>query len=145
MFVCKKSYANFALCNAQEINVQKIHNADSFIAPLISAARSFFRTVSLPELVARWLSDGKKDSQNKVGDPEAYIKGSSGNSTADSAAALVPFASIALVLNRQDPQRSDACDTAAEAFCVCRGPEKDKMIACDNENCHVRWFHFSCI
>lgn len=56
MFVRKKSYADFVLWNAQEINVQRIQKDDSFIASLILTASSYFRTVLLPELVAQWFS-----------------------------------------------------------------------------------------
>lgn len=59
---------------------------DSFIVSLILTASSFFRTVLLPELVAQWFSDSKKDLQNKVDDLEPTKE-----SSIDSAAALVPF------------------------------------------------------
>lgn len=30
--------------------------------------------------------------------------------------------------------------------CICRGPEDlDDMVACDNENCAIQWFHLSCV
>ena len=30
------------------------------------------------------------------------------------------------------------------AYCYCRCPEKGKMIACDNTNCNIEWFHMNC-
>ena len=30
-------------------------------------------------------------------------------------------------------------------YCHCRGPEEGRMIACDNSNCEVEWFHFRCV
>ncbi|KAM7310280.1 hypothetical protein ISCGN_007193 [Ixodes scapularis] len=30
-------------------------------------------------------------------------------------------------------------------YCVCGGPEEGSMIACDNENCTIGWFHFKCV
>ena len=38
------------------------------------------------------------------------------------------------------------CGTnTADKYCHCKGPEEGKMIACDNSNCEVEWFHFHCI
>lgn len=30
-------------------------------------------------------------------------------------------------------------------YCYCRGPEEGSMIACDNPDCTVMWFHFKCL
>ncbi len=32
-----------------------------------------------------------------------------------------------------------------DIYCICRGPECGKMIACDNPDCPIEWFHFSYI
>ena len=32
-----------------------------------------------------------------------------------------------------------------QAYCYCRCPEKGKMIACDNTNCSIEWFHMNCL
>lgn len=98
---------------------------------------------STPEIVAQWFSSNKKDFENKVHDSK-HSKASSNDSAADSTPALVPFAPNASVTNHQDPQ-NNACDTAAEAFCICKGPEKGRMIGCDNQNCPDKWFHFTCV
>lgn len=30
-------------------------------------------------------------------------------------------------------------------YCYCRGPEKGRMIGCDNPSCSVEWFHLKCL
>lgn len=29
------------------------------------------------------------------------------------------------------------------SFCLCRGPESGKMVACDAKDCKFKWFHFT--
>ena len=36
-------------------------------------------------------------------------------------------------------------DKENQLYCVCRGPEYGKMIACDNAKCGVQWFHYKCV
>ena len=41
---------------------------------------------------------------------------------------------------------SSSCKAnSSERFCYCRGVEKGKMIGCDNEECHIEWFHTKCL
>ena len=35
--------------------------------------------------------------------------------------------------------------SGTSTYCLCKGPEQGKMIACDNHSCAVEWFHFSCV
>lgn len=35
------------------------------------------------------------------------------------------------------------CDN--QVFCVCRKPESGKMVMCDNKQCSIEWFHFTCV
>jgi len=38
-------------------------------------------------------------------------------------------------------------DTSSDkqTFCYCHGPEEGDMIACDNPDCTIGWFHISCL
>ena len=38
-----------------------------------------------------------------------------------------------------------ACKKDEKLYCVCRQPESDRMIACDNPTCSIEWFHFQCV
>lgn len=30
-------------------------------------------------------------------------------------------------------------------YCICRGVSYGEMIACDNKECHIEWFHYPCV
>jgi len=30
-------------------------------------------------------------------------------------------------------------------FCYCKGPEIGEMVACDNRDCTIEWFHLKCL
>lgn len=30
-------------------------------------------------------------------------------------------------------------------YCFCNKPSNDDMIACDNENCKIKWYHYACV
>lgn len=47
--------------------------------------------------------------------------------------------------NQRPAQGVPATDDDQTTYCVCKGPDEGKMIACDGENCAVKWFHFSCV
>ena len=37
-------------------------------------------------------------------------------------------------------------NTKEKHWCLCHGPEhKGDMVACDNENCKIQWFHLACV
>lgn len=36
-------------------------------------------------------------------------------------------------------------NSSKDVFCFCQGPETGKMVACDNQYCRYKWFHFSCV
>ena len=44
-----------------------------------------------------------------------------------------------------EPGCSDASKENNQVFCVCQKPESGKMIACDNSNCDIHWFHYKCV
>ncbi|KAH3900178.1 uncharacterized protein SCDLUD_003149 [Saccharomycodes ludwigii] len=30
-------------------------------------------------------------------------------------------------------------------YCICKKPSEGRMIACDNQNCKIEWFHYKCV
>ena len=50
-----------------------------------------------------------------------------------------------LLTHSLEPGCSDASKENNQVFCVCRKPESGKMIACDNSNCNIHWFHYKCV
>ena len=45
----------------------------------------------------------------------------------------------------RDEQSAIASTTDPLTFCYCKGPEAGTMIACDNPDCQVEWFHIKCL
>ena len=39
----------------------------------------------------------------------------------------------------------ESATTSTEQFCYCRKGDKGLMVACDNPNCSITWFHWSCV
>jgi len=40
---------------------------------------------------------------------------------------------------------SDTSNPAESSYCYCHGPEEGTMIACDNTECPIEWFHVKCL
>lgn len=49
------------------------------------------------------------------------------------------------LLARNLQSSTDDDTTEAETYCVCEQPAFGKMVACDDPNCLIKWFHFSCV
>lgn len=48
----------------------------------------------------------------------------------------------------QNPEKKTSQPTTVNVvklYCICRKPETDNMVACDNENCALEWFHYQCM
>ena len=39
----------------------------------------------------------------------------------------------------------DRIDPNEPVYCICRQIAYGEMIACDNEECEIEWFHYSCV
>ena len=44
-----------------------------------------------------------------------------------------------------DTPKNDCKVSTAAVYCFCKKAEFGRMIACDNENCTIVWFHFTCV
>ncbi|KAL1439196.1 hypothetical protein MTO96_047412 [Rhipicephalus appendiculatus] len=116
MYVWQRQYCDFVIWNKDDISIQRIAADQAFLAPHLDAAENFFCRVLLLELVAHWFTAQK---ENMVVTNELAPASASSGQGAD------------------DPNTSNV-------FCLCKGPEEGKMIACDGLNCPVAWFHFRC-
>jgi len=93
----------------------------------LAKAREFFLKVCLPELVAHHYTRAASTPQHA--EPLTEV---SQTSHTDS-----------LMTSRP---RKRALQKKSKLWCLCRGPEGlDDMVACDNENCVVQWFHLRCV
>ena len=42
-------------------------------------------------------------------------------------------------------QTSDSGQLPKKKYCHCGGPEEGAVIACENEDCIIEWFHTDCL
>ena len=49
------------------------------------------------------------------------------------------------MMRREDKENTDGDEEFVELYCLCLGQETENMIACDNPNCELEWFHFDCV
>ena len=42
-------------------------------------------------------------------------------------------------------QASDSQLDTPPTYCYCGGPEFGRMLACDNKDCSIEWFHIECL
>ena len=79
-------------------------------------AKAFFTTYLLPELLGNWYT-------------RPVVK-SSNTSHSD-----------------ENTSQSDVIDASGshKLYCYCNGPDEGSMIACDNTECKIEWFHQDCL
>ncbi|KAG1670637.1 Inhibitor of growth protein 1 [Nymphon striatum] len=46
---------------------------------------------------------------------------------------------------REQRSPSEPIDPDEQTYCLCEQVSYGEMIGCDNENCEIEWFHFSCV
>ena len=51
--------------------------------------------------------------------------------------------SLTAAINAGTNQSTDS--ELSKKWCYCSGDESGKMIACDNDNCPIQWFHTECL
>ena len=50
-----------------------------------------------------------------------------------------------LICSRGTETLTQVCHTSSATYCWCRGEEVGRMVACDNPQCSIEWFHFDCV
>ena len=45
----------------------------------------------------------------------------------------------------QASSENETASSQEEMWCFCHTPESEEMIACDNEQCKIIWFHTTCL
>lgn len=58
----------------------------------------------------------------------------------------IPTAPLNVACNSAKSCENDMDSPSNElTWCYCDQVESGKMVFCDNENCHIKWFHFICL
>ncbi|KAK7499783.1 hypothetical protein BaRGS_00008874 [Batillaria attramentaria] len=121
----------------------RIDADEAFWSQCLEKASVFFEKVCLPELVGRHFTCGGKKpaADTKTGKSShrkplcpSPQKGSTAASSSKRASSVSPSK------QRQRKRQSK------KLWCSCRKTEDyDNMVACENENCEVQWYHLSCV
>jgi len=56
-----------------------------------------------------------------------------------------PFVSVPTEFLPRPPSSSGPLPSSDEIFCTCRQVSFGEMVACDDELCRHKWFHFACV
>ena len=116
MKLCHVLYCDFVIWRRDELMVLRIHLDEDFITETIKKATVFYKYGVLAELVGKW-----------------YTKTQSMPPQSDSEDGHV--ASNQRTLKSED----------SATWCYCNKGESGEMIACDNFQCLIQWFHLTCL
>ncbi|KAG9260834.1 uncharacterized protein LOC125804596 [Astyanax mexicanus] len=120
IFVTGSKYCDFVVWSQKDCVVVRILPNMAFWTTLLAKAQNFFFKVSLPELVACYYTRAASTAPNAK-----------------------PLTEIQPSCTRPGKQTRK---NMTKMWCLCKGPEEqDDMVACDNENCAIQWFHFRCV
>ncbi|XP_035981353.1 uncharacterized protein LOC118556891 [Fundulus heteroclitus] len=127
IFVTETEYCDFVMWTKKDLAVIRVAPDLELWTAILEKAKQFFVCVSLPELVScHFTKTLNSPALNEI-----------------------PL----LACNNKTPQTSDTVPqkkckrkSVEKLWCTCRCPEsKDNMVACDNDNCKIVWFHLSCV
>ena len=137
LHVCDVSYADFCVCTfamdedtnsclEMGMHIERILKNPNTWNECIAASEQFFKICLLPELLGNWYT------RSTVTTPDVV--------TADSAATTSTLLDNSLTLDNVDSVFTDQ-----PTYCYCHRPEEGTMIACNNPDCAIEWFHISCL
>ena len=134
MLVCGVECCDFCVCTFPKEEGSLPHSEcikrnEEFWETCLLKASNFFRSCLLPELLGNWYTRPIITSSSVPDDSMDCIAAS----TSESVGQLQPDCSTATA--SQD----------SELYCYCRGLEAGSMIACDNNECKIEWYHMSCL
>ena len=131
LFVCDVEYCDFCVCTFADgestVHIERIHKNHQFWTNCVEMAKCFFRTCLLPELMGSWFTRPLAVDCSEVHSAQATE-----HSQTD-------------VVDTAVHQQSDTQLDSPPTYCYCRGPEFGRMLACDNKDCVIEWFHIECL
>ncbi|KAH9367161.1 hypothetical protein HPB48_014763 [Haemaphysalis longicornis] len=143
VFVWKREYSEFVLWTCTEIHVERVKADKEFLLLLLRAAEGFFKTVLLPELVCRWFTIEKENQPPAQSLPSTSAAANVARGNQPPAPSQLSTSALA---NPAQPKcTANVTDASLGQYCVCRGPEKGRMMQCDSPACAITWYHFNCV
>ena len=118
--VTKLDRAYFVVWTEVDIHVEVIKFDPQFWEQMCNSAEKFFKVALLPELIGKFYSRPPGS-----GFPTRMLE------------ERKPAEQSANEENMEDGKE--------KTWCYCDQVESGQMIACDNENCSLGWFHFTCL
>ena len=117
------TFANSGVESA--VHVERVYRNPSLWSECVEHTSSFFRMYVLPEVVGSWFTH-----------PLASV---------DLTKESIPSVNTSMaseVIQPSDIRPNKQQDTT---YCYSHGPESGSMLACDNKDCPIEWFHFKCL
>ena len=168
--ICKANFCDFVVWNENDLFIQQIMPNDDFIQFAFTKATTFFKLGILPELLGNWYSNlpvHTQTSHNPNNDRSDSTTESDSDDDLDNWS-LDSDEGQELVTDSGDDQdvfpassgddvnqdnctctmeldQSDDSSNSDQLWCFCREPESGQMIACDNDQCPITWFHTVCV
>ena len=125
-------YCDFCVCTfsgdeESSIHIERVRKNNNFWKDhCLPKAEAFFKTCLLPELLGGWYTRPLMPStDSETQHPSGALQNDS-QCTSSS-------------------QSGGAVQPSSQTFCYCNGPEIGEMIACDNNDCTIEWFHLKCL
>ena len=139
IFVCDVEYCDFCVCTfygdeESTIHIERIYRNNTFWKDhCLPKAEAFFKTCLLPELLGGWYT-------RPLMPPTEFDSNSTNSETQHSTRALQDNLQCT-----SSSQSGESVQSSSQTFCYCNGPEISEMIACDNNDCTIEWFHLKCL
>lgn len=133
LFVRDVEYCDFCVCtfNGDEsgIHIVRIFKDEQLWNDCVIKAKAFFKTCILPELLGKW-----------------YTRPCSITIRTDQMglSALTDQPGPSGIADSSGATDISSCQHE-EKYCYCSGPDEGQMIACENSDCAIEWFHTSCL
>ena len=153
MKLCHMQHCDFVAWREGEIFHQMVELDSDFIDSAIHDVEPFIKLAILPELVGKWFS--KQPIMPLQSSSSTAASGGASSSTSMSVDASVNQVDStdshitkvdATAGSRSNDVHNSSSSDEQEGYCYCgKGEDYDNMICCDNKDCLIGWFHFSCL
>ena len=139
LFVCDVEYGDFCVCTFSMdedkshyletgMHIERIYKDPNLWIECTTKSSQFFKTCLLPEIMGNWYTR-----------PSFTAETSNADLSED-------WTATGSSLDHDDtPESADTYYVDQPSYCYCRGPEEGTMIACDNPDCPIEWFHTKCL
>ena len=146
--VCDVTYCDFVVCtfsDPDDLYVERLSKNSTFWSECVAKADLFFRFCLLPELLGKWYTKGVVGNTPACSHSEPTVT----QESEATASELMDQESGATTTGQENVATTSYNDATASGgenlYCYCNGPEEGTMIACDNRNCKIEWYHLTCL